>query len=170
MKKKIVYGSILFCAIVLQTSVLPIISPAHSVGDVMLMLVLAGAVLDGFFGFFWWAIFAGIIYDLVSYTTVGLHALIFVLLLYFVSFFARRFSVEFRGVGLFLFMLFVVVATFFSRVIVAMMISWDLQSLKVFWTNVGNFSDIGVQVIYNMILFAFCFVVLKKAKKFFDID
>ena len=137
MKRKIVYGIILFCAIVLQTSVLPLISPTHVTGDILLMLVLTGAVLDGFFAFLWPAIFAGIIFDLISYTTVGIHSLVFVLVIYFVSFFSRRFSVELKGVGLVQFVIFVAVATFISRVIMALSVAWDLQ------TRSGYFKEFG---------------------------
>ena len=170
MKKKIVYGLILFCAIILQTSVLPLVSPIYAVGDILLMLILAGSILDGFFAFFWWAIFAGIVYDLVSYTAVGVHALIFLLVVYFVSFFSRRFSVELKGVGLVLFVIFVIVATLVSRGVVDLLTVWDLQTLNSYFKEFGSLKIISVQILYNIFLFFFCFVLLKKAKKFFAID
>lgn len=169
MKKKIIYCLILFCAIVLQTSVLPLLSPAYATGDVLLMLVLAWSVLEGFFAFFGWAIFAGIIYDFASYTTVGVHALIFMLVLYFVSFFSRRFSVEIKGVGLALFVFFVAVATLVSRGIVALSVAWDLQTFNGYLSEFGSFKIISVQIIFNVFLFFFCFFLLKKLKKFFAI-
>ncbi|KKQ51136.1 MAG: Rod shape-determining protein MreD [Parcubacteria group bacterium GW2011_GWD2_38_11] len=170
MKKKIIYFLLLFCAIVLQTSVLPLISPVYVTGDILLMLILVGSVLDGFFAFFWWAIFAGIIYDLASYMAVGVHALIFLLVVYFVSFFSRRFSVEIRGVGLALFMFFVVVATLVSRGIIALSIAWDLQTLDGYFREFGSLKIIGVQILFNIFLFFFCFFLLKKVKKFFAIE
>src|SRR6266704_2969631 len=99
MKKKFIYCLIFFCGIILQTSVLPLISPTNITGDIVLMLILVGSIIDGFFSFFWWAVFFGVIYDIVSYTTVGIHAIIFIFVVYFVSFFSRRFSVELKGVG-----------------------------------------------------------------------
>ncbi|HBI33764.1 MAG TPA: rod shape-determining protein MreD [Candidatus Moranbacteria bacterium] len=170
MKKKIVYCLLLFCAVVLQTSVLPLISPLHIAGDVVLMLILAGSVLDGFFAFFWWAIFAGIVYDLASYTTVGIHALIFLLVVYFVSFFSRRFSVEIKGVGVVLFVIFVAVATLLSRGIIALSVAWDLQTFNGYFEEFGNWKIIIFQILFNTFLFLFCFFVLKKVKKFFVIE
>lgn len=170
MKKKFIYGLILFCAIILQTSILPLISPAQVSGDVVLMLILAGSIIDGFFLFFWWAIFAGIIYDLASYSPVGVHALIFLLVLYFVSFFSRRFSVELKGVGIALFGLFVLAATLLSRGITTLTIDWNLQTLSTYFKEFGDLKQISIQIAYNILLFAFCFVVLRKAKKFFAID
>jgi len=170
MKKKFVYCLILFCAIILQTSILPLISPSQVTGDVVLMFILAGSIIDGFFAFFWWSIFAGIIYDLVGYSTVGVHALIFLLVLYFVSFFSRRFSVELRGVGLALFGIFVLAATLLSQAIVTLVIAWDLQNLHGYSKEFGSFGDIGIQIFYNTLLFLFCFVVFKKVKKFFAIN
>ncbi len=169
MRKKIVYFILLFCAIIIQTSLLPLVSPGNIMGDIVLMLILAGAVIDGFFSFFSWAIFAGILYDLISYTTLGVHSIIFLLVVYFVSFFSRRFSVELRGVGLFLFSLFVVVATLTSRIISTLIISWDLQNINGFFRQLGSFSVISIQILYNIFFFFFCFIILRKTKKIFSI-
>lgn len=170
MRKFFVYCLILFCAIVLQTSVLPLISPAYATGDVLLMFVLAGAILDGFFGFFWWAIFAGIMYDLASYTVVGVHALVFLLVIYFVSFFSRRFSIELRGVGLALFLLFIVVATVLLRGVIFLMASWDFKLLGGALVGFGSLKTISIQILSNVVLFFFIFVTLRKIKKFFTIE
>lgn len=170
MKKKFVYFLMIFLAIVLQTSVLPVVLKSYATGDIVLMLVLAGAVLDGFAGFLGWAIFAGILYDLASFQQVGMHALIFLLVVYFVSFFSRRFSVEIKGSGVFLFSLFVVVATIISQTIVALSMAWDLQSLGRLFEFFGGPKIIIFQIIFNIFLFLFCFHMLRKMKAFFDID
>lgn len=171
MKKKIVYSFLIFLAVILQTSVLPALFRESVPGDVVLMFVLAAMVLDGFFGFLWWAIFAGIVYDLVSYVQVGTHALIFLLVVYFVSFFSRRFSVELKGVGIFLFLFFVVVATFFSKAIVALSIVLDSQNFHQYPNLLlGSFSALIIQTMLNIILFVVCLQGLKKIKTFFDIE
>lgn len=146
------------------------ISPAYAAGDVLLMLILAGAVLDGFFAFFWWAIFVGIVYDLISYTTVGVHALIFLSIVYFVSFFSRRFSVEIKGVGLALFAIFVIVATLVSRGVMALSIAWDLKTLNGYLNEFGSLQIISIQILCNTVLFFFAFLLLKRVKRFFAID
>ncbi|EKE18454.1 MAG: hypothetical protein ACD_9C00333G0002 [uncultured bacterium] len=169
MKKRIVYFFILLLAIIMQTSVLPIISKLQSPGDIVLMLVLVGAVLDGFFGFFWFAIFAGIFYDLASYTQLGVHALIFLLVIYFVSFFSRRFSVEIKGVGILLFAAFVFIASIVSRVIIALSMARDLQDLHQFPALFGSLDIVFFQSIFNVFLFFLCFYVIKKIRIFFDI-
>lgn len=171
MKKKIVYSSLIFLAVILQTSVLPVVFRESATGDIVLMFVLAAMVLDGFFGFLWWAIFAGIIYDLASYVQVGTHALIFLLVVYFVSFFSRRFSVELKGVGVFLFLFFVIVATLLSRVIVALSIAWDSQSFHQYFNLLfGDLYTLALQIVFNVILFVVCLQSLKKIKVFFDIE
>ncbi len=171
MKKKIIYSFLIFLAIILQTSFFPNVCRDCESGDIVMMLVLAGVVLDGFFGFFWWAIFAGIIYDLASFVQIGTHALIFLLVIYFVSFFSRRFSVELKGVGVFLFLIFVVFATLVSRGIIALSIALDSQSFHQFQdVFLGSFSTVGFQIFFNAVLFFLCFHVLKKIKVFFDIE
>lgn len=170
MKKKIIYSFLIFLAIVLQTSVLPVVFASHAFGDIVLMLILAGVVVDGYFGFFGWAIFAGIVYDLATYTQMGVHALIFLLTVYFVSFFSRRFSVEFKGVGMLLFLVFVVFASIISRMITALSIAWDSETFHQYLGLVGGFNVIFLQIVCNVILFAICFYILRKIKAFFDIN
>ena len=170
MKKKFVYCLLLFCAFIFQVSVLPLFSPLFAMGDLLLMFVLAGAIIDGFFEFLWWAIFAGVIYDLISYTSIGVHALIFLSVVYFVSFFSRRFSVELRGFGLFLFLLFVVFATVVSRLIIALSVAWDLHDMGVVGSNFGNFHILIIQILFNIVLFFLSFIMLKRTKSFFAID
>jgi rod shape-determining protein MreD len=170
MKKKFVYCLLLFGAIVLQTSVLPVISSSYAMGDIVLMLVLVGAIIDGFFSFFSWAIFAGILYDLITYSTVGIHAIIFLFVVYFVSFFSRRFSIELRGVGVLLFALFIVFATLISRLIISFSIAWDSQLPVRYLRDFGNLKIVSIQIACNIFLFLFCFFVFNKVKKFFSIE
>lgn len=170
MKKKIIYSLMIFLAIILQTSVLPIVFRSSIPGDLVLMLVLAGVVLDGFFAYFWWAIFAGILYDLATFVQVGTHALVFLLSIYFVSFFSRRFSVEVRGVGILLFALFVASSTIISRAVVSLSLSWEAQEFLKYFEFFGNPSMLLFQIIWNLILFSICFYFLRKVKNFFDIE
>lgn len=169
MKKKAIYFLLFVAAIILQTSVAPLVFKSNAPGDVVLMLVLAGVILDGFSDFFWWAIFAGILYDLASFVQLGVHALIFLLSIYFVSFFSRRFSVELKGVGIFLFMIFVVVASIISRVVLAFSISADMQSYAKFFALIGGPGLMALQIGFDVILFVLCFYLLKKIKIFFDL-
>ncbi|KKQ12238.1 MAG: hypothetical protein US25_C0059G0001 [Candidatus Moranbacteria bacterium GW2011_GWE1_36_7] len=170
MKKKFVYFVILFLAIILQTSALPLILPGKAVGDVVLMLVLAGVVLDGFFGFFWWAIFFGIFYDLAVYQIIGTSSLTFLLLVYFVSFFSRRFSVELKGLGLLFFVGFVVVASIISHIIATLPLVLHEKGFSVLLQSFGSLKIFSLEIFYNLLLFLVCFIILRKAKNFFTID
>jgi rod shape-determining protein MreD len=170
MKKKFIYFVILFSAIVLQTSVLPLIFHGRPVGDLVLMFVLAGAVLDGFAAFLWWAVFAGAVYDFATYTTVGLHSLIFLLVVYSVSFFSRRLSVEFKGVGLALLILFVAASSVISQIILGWQTIFEVQKAHGFFGPLGGLGVFGLEISYNTILFFVCFAILKKTKSFFTIE
>jgi rod shape-determining protein MreD len=170
MKKKFVYSLILIVAIIIQTSVLPIISSPNIAGDIVLMVILALSVLDGFFAFMGWAIIAGILYDLAAYSPIGEHAIIFLLVVYFVSFFSRRMSLEIKGIGKVLFFVFVIVATFFSRSIIALMAAWDMQTLHGYWQIFGSLKSITFQIICNEILFFLLFLLLKRIKEFFKLE
>lgn len=170
MKKKIVYLLIFVVVAILQLSFLPVISGKNISIDAMLMVILAWSVIDGFFSFLSWAIFLGIAYDLLSYSMVGTHALIFLLVVYFVSFFSRRFTMEPRGIGVVLFLLFILVATLASNAIIAFVGAWNLHTLRGFWQSFGGFNASFMGLIANTVLFFIFFALIKKIKLFFAIN
>lgn len=169
MKKKFIYAITILTLIIVQTSFFPTTLNINAAADAVLMLVLACSVLDGFYAFLGWAIVVGILYDLATHAAVGEHVIIFLLIVYFVSFFSRRFSTDLRVTGFFLFIIFVIIATLISRIIITTITAWDLQTLQGYWKTFGSFRFIALSVFYNEILFFIFFVVLKKIKKFFDI-
>lgn len=170
MKKKLIYIFILLLSMLVQVSFLPVIFEKNVVGDNVLMLILAWSILDGFGPFLAWSIFAGILYDLVSFSTIGTHALIFLLVVYFVSFFSRRFSVEVRGSGVILLFIFVVVAALLSHAIVASAFALQMKSMVGYWKIFGSPGVILLQIICDLVFFAFWFNVIRGVKKFFSIE
>lgn len=170
MKKKIVYFLIFIFIAIVQISIMPVIANENPIPDLVLMSILAWSVLDGFFIFLPWSIFFGITYDLLTYSLVGEHVLIFLAVLYFVSFFSRRISFEFKGIGLFLFLLFVVVVSGMSQVFFALMAAWHTQILSGFWNSFGSLSSIILQLLINMLLFFLCLIAIKNIKRFFALE
>lgn len=170
MKKKLVYFFIFISIAIFQLSFLPVISERNTAADSVLMAILAWSVLDGFFAFLGWAIFFGLFYDIISYSTVGTHAFIFLAVVYFVSFFSRRFSMELKGVGIVLFLLFILVATLASNAIIALTLTPDVGSFRGFWYSFGNFGVIMSELFYNTILFFIFFKAIKSIKQFFGIN
>lgn len=170
MKKKSIYFLILVFSTLLQTSVLPVLFGVGSVGDNVLMLILAWSVLDGFASFLGFGILAGIFYDMLSFSTIGTHAIIFLGVIYFVSFFSRRFSVEVRGTGIILLLLFIIVATIFSHAVVVLVMAFEANSLDGYWRSFGTPGSFLLSIAYNIVLFAFWFHFIRKIKKFFLIE
>lgn len=169
MRKKIVYLFIFITIAIFQLSFLPVVSGKDLAIDAVLMAILAWSVIDGFFAFLSWAIFLGIIYDLLSYSAIGTYALIFLLVLYFVSFFSRRFSMEPHGMGIILFLLFIFVATLASNIILAMAGAWKLQTLNGFWQSFGGLESTVIGLIFNTFLFFTFFFLIRRVKYFFAI-
>jgi cell shape-determining protein MreD len=169
--KKFCYIIIFLLAAILQTSVISLLFDSKSLVSAVLMLVLAFSVLDGFFGFLWWAVFYGIFYDLISYSRIGINVLIFLGTVYFVSFFSRRFTVEFRGVGIFLFLFFVVVVSFFSHfVLVGEPLIFEAHSLRGVYNIFGSLGSIAFEIFVNCLLFIGFFNVIKKMKAYFSLE
>lgn len=169
MQKKIVYFSLFSLVAILQLTFLPLLARENITADLVLMTILAWAVADGFAAFLNWAIVLGLIYDLITFSPLGEHALIFLCVVYFVSFFSRRFTMEFRGIGLILFLGFVVFATLVSHVIIALVLAFKLNTIHSFWRSFGGFWSLSKQLFWNVIFFLSAFVFIKRTKKFFAI-
>lgn len=167
MKKKIIYALVIFLSIMVQTSSAAFFSNSNWLVDVVLMLVLAWTLIDGFDLFLPWAIFAGILYDLVAFSPIGLHVIIFSLLAYCVSFFSKRFSTEIKGMGILLVMFFTAAATIGSRAIIFF---WEFgdgffaNDFSNFWMMVKFFIPV---FFYNLIIFFILYFVIGWIKKFF---
>jgi rod shape-determining protein MreD len=166
MKKKLIYWGLIFLALLMQSSFLPVLISPGAMGDAVLMLVLALVVLDGFALALSWAIIAGVLYDFASFTPVGQHVIVFLLLIYAVSFFSRRLSVEVRGIGMLLLVFFVIAATLLSKSLFIFSLMLGSQPVN-FFQVFGSFKDFIFQVGGNAVLFFLWLSVLKKFKKTF---
>ncbi|HBP00621.1 MAG TPA: rod shape-determining protein MreD [Candidatus Moranbacteria bacterium] len=167
MKKFSIYSIIIFCATVLQASSVPALSGSAWLPDVVLMLVLAWTLLDGFDSLLPWAVFAGILYDLATFSPLGSHVIIFALVAYGVSFFSKRFSADARGGGIFLMVFFVISSTLGSR----WLLSFHGAGFDFFrrdFSDLWNFSKMFFFASFcNLLIFAILFLFVGKVEKFF---
>lgn len=167
MKKKVIYLFIIFTATILQTSSAVFFLNHNWPADIILMLVLAWTLIDGFEEFLPWAIVAGLFYDLAYFSPIGTHILILAVLSYCLSFFSKRFSLEIRGTGLLLVMAFVVGTTLGSRII-TVALEFGVDALK---TDLENFRIlIGVflsSALLNLVIFFGLYFMIRKIEKFF---
>ncbi len=167
MKKKLSYFGLILLAILLQTSFLPIFMGANVVGDAVLMLVLTLAVLDGFTEILIWAIVAGVLTDFVAFVPVGQHVLVFLLVVYVVSFFSRRLSVEVKGTGILLFLLFIIIATLSSNVLMTTFLVLENNSIRLHPHFLDIFKITALQIGGNSVLFFLWYNFVKKIKRTF---
>ncbi len=167
MKKTIVYLLIIFLAIIFQISLVPLFFVSSWPVDIVLMLILAWTLIDGFDDFLKWTIFIGIIYDLMTFSTVGLHVIVFVILSYIVSFFSKVFSVEIKNTGIFLVALLVAVAVIGSRTAV-LGYEFGIDFISVDFHNLGlTLKMFFSAVFYNLIIFFILFFAINKIERFF---
>ncbi len=165
MQKKIIYSALILLAILLQLSFLPALAGKNLPGDAVLMLVLAMAVLDGFALALNWAIVAGILVDFATYGTLGEHVIVFLLVIYVVSFFSRRLSVEVKGTGRLLFFLFVAAASLISNGLLLTFLFLENKLVKSQLQFFSSSKGFLLQIICNTVLFFLWYQVVKKIKK-----
>ncbi|EKE16431.1 MAG: hypothetical protein ACD_11C00017G0021 [uncultured bacterium] len=167
MKKFFVYFAIMLVSLSIQTSAVPLFFSFGHMPDFVLMLVLAWAIIDGFNLFFWWAVFLGILYDLISFSFVGSYAIIFILLVYGVSFLSKRFRVEMNASGMVVIYFLVLLSTIGEKI---MLIFYNFGIAGI-GSEFSNFfpliKSLTIISMYNFIFFFFWFFVIKKIKKYF---
>lgn len=170
MKKKIIYSLILLAALILQTSAVPVFFSRGFAPDLVLMLVLAWTIRDGFAGFLPWIIFAGLAYDALAYAPMGTHVLVLTLSAYLVSFFSRLFLVQIRGIGVFLLLIFVFLAMVLSRAALLWVESSSVAGLfgRILESMSGN-ALMMRELAFNAAFVFFGLWLIKHVKKYFFI-
>jgi rod shape-determining protein MreD len=170
MKKKFLYLLVIFIALILQTATVAVFFGERNAVDLVLMLALAWAIIDGFGAFFFWAIAIGILYDLAAFTPVGVHVLIFLAVIYMVSFFSRRLSIDHKGTGAGIIFVFIIVATFISQGILGILSHADFLTVKEFFKIFVSIKWFAVQIFFNSVFFILAFILVNWVKKYFAIN
>lgn len=170
MQKKFFYLLIIITALILQTSAMPALGGSRSGLDLVLMLVLAWAIIDGFAAFLPWAITIGILYDFVTMLPIGVHVLVFLFVVYMISFFSKRLSIDFRATGLLMILFFIAVSFLVSQISIGIAIRGDLLSIKEFWNMISPAKWLMLQLAYNCLAFLFCFIGIRWAKNYFMLE
>ena len=167
MKKTFIYFVIIFTAVVLQTSVVPVIFDRIWLPDVVLSVVLAWSIVDGFEKFFYWSVFAGFLYDAMSFSPIGISVIIFATVTYSISFFSKRFSTDMKGIGFIFAIFFVFSATLGARMINSF--AWIASEF-----SKGGFSrtyfmagSLAGAFFWNMIFFIMFFYLINKIEDLF---
>jgi rod shape-determining protein MreD len=151
--------------VVLQKTAMPEIFHLGYLPDLVMMFVLAWTIAYGFENSLWLAIGAGFIYDLLSFVPIGTHVLIFVLIIYFVSFFSRRFAVDLRGTGVLLVLFFILASEIGSHMLLILAVGFENSFWKEFIGSLGNFKQFIFETLANSILFFVNYAFLKRNKK-----
>lgn len=171
MKKKIIYFVILISVIFLQLSLVPAFFDLSKGPDLVLMLVLAWTIRDGFEKFISWMILAGVLNDLLDYSSVGTHVIIFVFSSYMVSFLSRFFVVQIRGIGFLFLAVFVFLSMFFARSLIFLLpvLNENGNSFAQIWQNFNIWQGFGYGFAFNMIFVMISLWFIKHIKKYFFI-
>ena len=100
-----------------------------------------------------------------SAISLPFHVLIFLLVVYMVSFFSRRLSVEVKGTGILLFLLFIIIATLISNVLLTAFLILGDGSIKLQPQFLSILKLILFQTGGNAVLFFLWYNLIKKIKK-----
>ncbi len=169
MRRFIVYFLVVLLAVILQSNFFSLIFPNQWCGNLVLMLVVVGTLMDGFEPFLGWTILAGVFFDLASFSFLGQSVIIFTLASYGVSFFSKRFAMEIRGSGLLWVVFFVIMSTLGERIL---MFWWQFGFT---WSdkNFSNFfpwtSGIFCALVFNFLVFFGWLWLLRRLRKYLGV-
>lgn len=88
---------LIFLAAVAQVSLAPRLFFGGMAPDIVLVFVIIWATRQGFEKFWPWAVFAGLMVDILSLEPIGLSAASFLIIVFGISFLSKRFFVAQRG-------------------------------------------------------------------------
>jgi rod shape-determining protein MreD len=162
MKKFLLIWSVILLLIIFQTSLLAPWFADYFYPDLILIAVISAVVVFGFQAVWIWVVVAGATMDVLAYSRIGTHVIIFSLVAYAVSFISRRFSVGDRGVGIVLIVVLMPAITALDR--------WGMPLLDGASSagglfTLGSFFAIGITALENIILFFAFYPILLRIKK-----
>lgn len=165
MKRFFLFWAIILLLAVFQTSLLAPWFADYLYPDLILIFVILTVINFGFQGTWGWVIAAGFVMDILAYSRVGTHVIIFVLAAYVVSFISRRFSVVDKGLGIIFIILLMPVITTLDFFGVPILQNVSLEN-KIFTLN--SFYSIGITTLENILLFFAFYPLFLKFKKYYS--
>lgn len=161
-KEIIFHFLILSVALAVQASVFPVFFSDFSVPKIILMLIIAWVIKDGFIQTLPWIITAGFLLDIISYTPVGASVIFFVLISYAANLFFRKFLFEGGNWEVPATFLFIIAATVFYRVFLAINFSIAREFSKTIAESLVFFRHLGSEAALNCLLFFLILFIFKK--------
>ncbi|MDO8241021.1 MAG: rod shape-determining protein MreD [Candidatus Moranbacteria bacterium] len=162
--QNIFVGIIIFFGVILQTSFLPNFFPTGLIPDVVLVMIIIWTAKADFNAIWVRAIFAGLMFDLLSFWPIGINIFSFVAVAFATNSLCKRFLVP-QSVRRFLIIgIAVVVGTMINQLIVA--IGINLQNFS--WNNLEIFNQaLILKPICNLIILAILYWPLEKIEEVF---
>jgi rod shape-determining protein MreD len=168
MQSKLIRLGIIFLAILIQISFLPVLFSANEVPNIILLLVISWAVIMGFDNILIWAIIIGVAADLIFFRAVGTSVIFFIVIAYSISFVSRRFLVENKNLGFLIIAFFIVFSTIFYGFLNIFINSRLIENFR------GSFGtqlillqkSILIQIAFNLLLFPLCYFPLVRLEKY----
>jgi len=157
----------LLAVLIIQISFFPALFSLRPVPNLLLFLVVAWTLINGFEKMFWWIIFAGITFDLATYQKVGFAVIFFIIASYIVSFYSRRLSVEHRLWGNMVVAGFIFLLTVLSRLygLFLAFIEKNISAVSLPVLHNLILQNLPTEVILNIIIFFAFFAIMKKFEK-----
>lgn len=141
---------------IFQVSFLPNISFARIAPDFVLLLIIILSFRKNFDEFWSWVVVAGFIFDIISFGTIGVSTLIFLLVFFLVNFFANRFFVSRKNLDFFALAFFIFFGTIINYISLDFLNSFIFyfseQDKFNFFRNF-NMQILGIKIMNNLIFF-----------------
>ena len=168
MQSKLIRLGIIFLAILIQISFLPVLFSTNEVPNIILLLIISWTVIMGFDNILIWVIITGIMADLIFFRSVGTSVIFFVVIAYSISFVSRRFLIENKNSGFLIIALFIIFSTILYGFLNIFINSQIIENFR------GSFGaqliilqkSILTQIAFNLLLFPLGYFPLVRLEKY----
>jgi len=156
---------IFFTSVIFQTSFFPNITPFRFAPDIVLILIIFWSARSGFDTTWRWAVFFGLMLDVIYYQPIGINIITLSIVSFLSSSLAKRFLVTQTGLRFIITASFVFAGTIGYQLLISFLINIK-EGQNIFYSLYHLINEgILLKIIYNLILFAVLYVPLKKIEK-----
>ncbi|MFH0969583.1 MAG: rod shape-determining protein MreD [Patescibacteria group bacterium] len=163
MRKKLFIFLVIFLAVIFQISVFPLFFSRNNIPDLALIILVSSVAVLGFQQVLVWAVISGFIFDIFSFSRIGVNIFSFVLFSYAISFFSRRMILGEKSGGILMGAIFVSFMTFFYR-LWAIFNELGLNFQEIWKMKTEFLEGMGWKIIFNLILFFLSILFLKRIR------
>jgi len=161
-------ATVIFIAVIMQTSFLPNFFPTNMTPDLLLIIVIIWTVRNGFNSVLTRAILAGVLMDFFSFGIVGINIFSFVMVVFLVDSLCKRFLVPQSDKKIFVLAIIIALGIIINYVVLAIFMNISVYLSQLSWQTINLFSrSLALKIFYNLLMLIIIYWPIRKINNIF---